>query len=252
MQGTPLTAGGGLSGPIPISPAQLMPRSWPPSQGTSLSQSAGQVTRRTRGQRGWLVAGIASLCVLAGVGGYAISQVSRGDQTHAERHVDAPAPPAPVAAEVAPAATAPATPAAAEPAVPAPAASAPVAAAPGTVPPASAPAADVPWKPGPTEKTLIDPAPVGKPAAEDGPGPAVATKTAPAPSSPGPAAAEPAPDTAAPRQAVARPATAKPTSAKPASAKPAPAKPASTASPPTSATRSAKHKESDGLFDSRH
>ncbi|HEY6173934.1 MAG TPA: serine/threonine-protein kinase, partial [Kofleriaceae bacterium] len=73
MQGSPFTAGGGLATPIPISPAQLTPRSWPPSQGTtSVSQGAGQVTVRTRSARGWLIASVAALCVLAGGGGYAI------------------------------------------------------------------------------------------------------------------------------------------------------------------------------------
>jgi hypothetical protein len=90
--GSPLTAGGGLTTPIPISPAQLTPRSWPPSQGTSLSRSAGQVTHQTHGSRGWLIAGVAFLCVAAGGGGYAISQLSRGDAGSREPHVLAPAP----------------------------------------------------------------------------------------------------------------------------------------------------------------
>src|SRR5262249_32348001 len=77
MQGSPLAAGGGLAAPIPISPAQLTPRSWPPSQSTSVSQGAGQVTYRTRANRGWLIASVAGLCVLAGGGGYAVSQMSR-------------------------------------------------------------------------------------------------------------------------------------------------------------------------------
>jgi serine/threonine-protein kinase len=92
MQGSPLTAGGELSTPIPISPAQLTPRSWPPSQGASLSQGAGQVTVRTRRNRRWLVAGVASLCVMAGIGGYAVSQLSRSDSTRHEPHVQAPPP----------------------------------------------------------------------------------------------------------------------------------------------------------------
>src|SRR4051812_41227498 len=77
--GLPLSVGGGgggLATPIPISPAQLTPRSWPPSHGTSVSRGAGQVTYRGRGTRGWLVAGVATLCVAAGGGGYAISQLS--------------------------------------------------------------------------------------------------------------------------------------------------------------------------------
>jgi len=118
MQGSPLTAGGGLATPIPIHPAQLTPRSWPPSQATSLSQGAGQVTLRTRSNRGWLIAGVTSLCVVAGAGGYAISQLSKSDNTRQEPHVQAPQaalqptpePPAPTPAETTP------TPAAATPA----------------------------------------------------------------------------------------------------------------------------------------
>jgi DedD protein len=90
MQGTPLSSGGGLTAPMPISPAQLTPRSWPPSQHTSLSQGAGQVTYRTRGNRGLLIAGVASLCILAGVGGYAISQATKPRNARTEPHVDAP------------------------------------------------------------------------------------------------------------------------------------------------------------------
>src|SRR5262249_5573830 len=92
VQGSPLAAGGGLSAPIPISPAQLTPRSWPPSQGTSVSQGAGQVTYRTRGGRGWLIAGVAGLCVLAGGGGYAVSQLSRTEHDTGGTHVLLPLP----------------------------------------------------------------------------------------------------------------------------------------------------------------
>jgi hypothetical protein len=272
MQGSPLAAGGGLSTPIPISPAQLTPRSWPPSQGTSLSQGAGQVTLRTRGKRGLLVAGIASLCALAGVGGYAISQASRSEQARTDRHVDAPPPqaalqPSPAPVETAPAETAPAAsaPAASAPATPvfekahAHAASPPppAPAAPATAPAASAPATDVPvtWKPSSTMPTIVDPpgpprppAPPGppavapKPAAANDPRPAVATKPASAATKPAPSA-----DTAKP--AVAKPAVVKPAVAP--AVRPAPA--ADTPRPATKpATRPTKPKKSDGLFDSRH
>jgi serine/threonine-protein kinase len=97
MQTSPLTAGGGLPTPIPISPAQLTPRSWPPSsQSTSLSHGAGQVTLRARGNRSLLIAGIASLCVLAGVGGYAISQLSRSGSPAIESHAQPAASPSTV------------------------------------------------------------------------------------------------------------------------------------------------------------
>ncbi|MBC7975055.1 MAG: serine/threonine protein kinase, partial [Myxococcales bacterium] len=91
MQGSPLTAGGGLSTPVPISPAQLTPRSWPPTQGTSLSQGAGQMTVQTRSNRSLVIAGVTSLCILAGVGGYAVSQASKPSTTRNEPHVQAPA-----------------------------------------------------------------------------------------------------------------------------------------------------------------
>ena len=90
-QGSPFTSGGGLAPPTPLSPAQLTPHSWPQSQGSSLSQGAGQVTVGARSNRGLLIAGIVSLCVVAGVGGYAISQASRGDRSHDGPHVMAPA-----------------------------------------------------------------------------------------------------------------------------------------------------------------
>ena len=64
MQGSPFTAGGGLATPIPISPAQLTPRSWPPSQGTSVSRSAGSFSMqrittspRPGGSGTWIGAG---------------------------------------------------------------------------------------------------------------------------------------------------------------------------------------------------
>jgi serine/threonine-protein kinase len=115
--------GGSLATPIPLSPAQLTPRSWPPSQGSSLSQGAGQAhththTVRTRTSRGLLIAGVASLCVLAGVGGYAISQMSRTDdgRAHAQPPPQTSPVPAAPAGETPPpaAARAPSEPAAAD------------------------------------------------------------------------------------------------------------------------------------------
>jgi serine/threonine-protein kinase len=268
MQGSPLAAGGGLSTPIPISPAQLTPRSWPPSQGTSLSQGAGQVTLRTRGMRGWLVAGVASLCALAGVGGYAISQASRAEQARTERHVDAPDPQGALQPSAAPVETAPAE----NPPPP------PPPAAPATAPAASAPATDVPvtWKPSSTMPTIVDSPPPGppppgppppgpppsgpppsgppavapKPTVADDPRPAVATKPASAATKPAPSADAAKPDVAKP--AVAKPAVAKPAVVKPAvvpATRPATDTPKPVAKP---ATRPPKPKKSDSLFDSRH
>nr|MBA3501274.1 serine/threonine protein kinase [Deltaproteobacteria bacterium] len=96
MQGSPLTASGGRSSPIPIQPAQLTPRSWPPtSNGSSLSQGKGQVTHRVRSGRGWLIAGVAALVMLAGAGGFAASQMMGNDAP-----VPAASPPAPPPASV--------------------------------------------------------------------------------------------------------------------------------------------------------
>jgi len=168
--GSPLTAGGGLATPIPISPAQLTPRSWPPSQGTSVSRGAGQVTYQTHGNRGWLIAGVAFLCVAAGGGGYAISQLSRGGGGDGPRepHVLAPlprpepavtAPPSgnPAAAPVDP----PAPPA---PSPPATAADGKPAAAPADGKPAAAPADGKPAAAPADGKPAAAPAD-GKPAA---------------------------------------------------------------------------------------
>jgi serine/threonine protein kinase len=149
--GSPLTAGGGLATPIPISPAQLTPRSWPPSQGTSVSRGTGQVTYQSHGNRGWLIAGVAFLCVAAGGGGYAISQLSRGSGGDGPRepHVMAP-PPRPEPAATAPApgnpAAAPVDPPAPPAAAPAPVAAPTPAAAPAPAPPATA-AANAPAAP---------------------------------------------------------------------------------------------------------
>jgi len=231
MQGSPLTAGGGLATPIPLSPAQLTPRGWPPSQATSLSQGAGQVTVRTRGGRGWLIAGVAGLCVLAGGGGYAISQMSRSGGMRNEPHVRAPLPQA--AAQPTPPAPEAPPPAPEAPPVP----QAPPAAVPATppaVPPA--PAADVPptWKPTSPTPTIVEHPAVAPPE----PKPAVA----PPPPEAKPAVAPPEPEPK-PRPAVTRLAP------KPAVTKPAPeSKPAV----PKPAAKPAKPKKPDDLFDSRH
>ncbi len=246
MQGSPLTAGGGLSTPIPLSPAQLTPHSWAPSsQATSLSHGAGQVTVRTRGNRGLLVAGIAVLCVIAGAGGYAVSQMSRSDSTHSETtthdgpHVMAPS----AAAQPASPAPTEAEHAAAEPtaAKPAPAAAEPTAAKP--APAAAEPASDTatPWKAAATTPTIVE-----HPAAT--PTPTVITPPA---AESKPAATKPA---AEPKPAVTKPATEpKPAAAepKPAATKPAVTKPVT--EPKPAVTKPAtKPKKGDDLFDTRH
>jgi hypothetical protein len=85
----PHEAGGGLATPIPISPAQLTPRSWPPT-GSSVSGGAGQVTYKTRSGRGWIIAGIAVLVVAAGAGGFVANEMMKSDGRRAEPHISAP------------------------------------------------------------------------------------------------------------------------------------------------------------------
>lgn len=96
-QALPLTASGGLTAQPPLSPAQLTPRSWPPTHQSSVSHGAGQVTHQTRGGRGWMIFGIAAMCILAGAGGFLANEMlgSKSDAAPAnEPHVMAP-PPAP-------------------------------------------------------------------------------------------------------------------------------------------------------------
>ncbi|MCV4809698.1 hypothetical protein OFB93_31990, partial [Escherichia coli] len=58
--------GNGLS----LTPPALTPKSWNNTHGSSLSAGVGQMgTRQVRGSRGLVIAGVATLCVLAGVGG---------------------------------------------------------------------------------------------------------------------------------------------------------------------------------------
>jgi serine/threonine-protein kinase len=242
--GSPLSGGGGLATPIPISPAQLTPRSWPPSQGTSVSRGAGQVTYQSRGNRAWLIAGVASLCVAAGGGGYAVSQLSRGGgDGPREPHVMAPSPrpePAAPSASATPA-TAPADPPAPPAAPPAPPAAAPppaVAPTPVAAPPAAAQAkpaaAPGDGKPADARPATADPA-GGKPAGKliDGKHPS------------GPRPAGPPPD-ARPVKPAGKPADARPAD------KPADAKPTKPTKPADAKPTKSKPRSDDDLFNTRH
>ena len=166
QQGSPLAAGGGLTAPVPLSPAQLTPRSWPPSS-TSLSQGHGQVTLRTKGSRGWMIAGAMSLVILAAAGGYIASSL-RGRSTAEEApppsssegptvHMPATAAPAaataPAAAPAAPSVAAPA------PTVPAPTVATPTVATP-TV---AAPTVATPTVPAPPSAAATSPTPTPTP-----------------------------------------------------------------------------------------
>ena len=92
--GSPLSAGGGRLTPGPISPAQLTPQSPSPSS-TGLSHGRGQVTSKVRSGRGWLIAGVTTLCIAAGAGGYVASEMRQGE-AHDGTHVSAPPATAPV------------------------------------------------------------------------------------------------------------------------------------------------------------
>jgi serine/threonine protein kinase len=78
-------AGMGLT-PVP----QLTPKSWNATNGSSLNAGAGQVgTRVVRGGgRGLIIAGVASLCIAAGVGGFVIASSMKkgGGDTKAAAH----------------------------------------------------------------------------------------------------------------------------------------------------------------------
>jgi eukaryotic-like serine/threonine-protein kinase len=100
IQGLPVAAGGGLSTPAPhtptpLSPAQLTPVSWPPSP--TSTHGRGQVTYRTRGSRGWIIAGAATLCILAGSIGFLISSyaMDKKKPEAAAATTTAPTPPPP-------------------------------------------------------------------------------------------------------------------------------------------------------------
>jgi serine/threonine-protein kinase len=275
MQGTPLMAGGGITAQAPISPVQLTPRSWPPSQHTSLSQGAGQVTYRTRGNRGLLIAGVASLCILAGVGGYAISQATKSGSARNEPHVDAPvmrpASPAAPSAKPGEAPTSAAPPAAAPPTAAPPTAAPPTAAPPAAAPPtASPPTASPPSASPPSASPQSAPPPSAPP-------PPSSPPSAPPPPSSPPSASPPSASPPSGREAITKPqtrddskpvATPKPggetqpadtkpgssTDAKPADAKPGSSTDAKSGAKPTTEPKPArpKPKKSDDLFDTRH
>ncbi len=139
-QGHPMSAGGGLAAPVALSPSQLTPPSWPPSS-TSLSHGRGQVTLKTKGSKGWLIAGALSVATLAAAGGYVARDLRRGKSEErvgatVQMPVSSPVPvPRPVPAPAAPTTAAPTAP----PPLPAPTA-APSVAAPAAAPRVAAPA----------------------------------------------------------------------------------------------------------------
>jgi hypothetical protein len=174
----PLTAGGGLATPVPLSPAQLTPRGWPP---TSVSQGAGQIshgagaTFQVRASRGWIIGGAAAVVLLAGVGGYVVNEVTKSGDAPQRDEVSEQAPAA--AAEPLPT---PDPPSSALMAAPSAAAVAPTPPPAPTLPPAPAPT--LPPPPAPTFPAEEKPAAAGKPAvaAAEKPAAKPATPTVPA------------------------------------------------------------------------
>jgi serine/threonine-protein kinase len=98
MQGLPVTAGGGLATPMPLQPAALAQRGWPAPHNSpsSVTHGSGQMTFQTRGGRGLMIAGVALVVIVAGIGGYAASNWLKGSSSSPERrdepYVQAPPP----------------------------------------------------------------------------------------------------------------------------------------------------------------
>jgi hypothetical protein len=64
----------GTAGGLSLTPPNLTPKSWSRTGGSSLSGSAGQFgTKVIRGGRGLVIGGVATLCVLAGIGGFFVA-----------------------------------------------------------------------------------------------------------------------------------------------------------------------------------
>ena len=84
--GIPLAGVSDLATPVPIAPAQMPSYS---TAGSSLSHGRGQATAVTKGGRGWMVAGITALVIIAGAGGFFASRMTKSEATPA-----ATAPPA--------------------------------------------------------------------------------------------------------------------------------------------------------------
>ena len=82
-------SGGGLT----LSPPALTPKSWNKTGGSSLSGGAGQMgTRVVRGGRGMVIAGVATLCVLAGIGGFFIASSMKSEPRSAAQDQEPAAP----------------------------------------------------------------------------------------------------------------------------------------------------------------
>jgi len=93
---SPRTSQAGLAlntnGGLPMTPPALTPKSWSKTDASSLSGGAGQIgTKVVHGRhRGLVIAGVASLCILAGVGGFFVAS-SMKQSAKAEAKVEQPA-----------------------------------------------------------------------------------------------------------------------------------------------------------------
>jgi len=213
----PLTAGGALATPVPLSPAQLTPRGWSP---TSVSHGAGQVTFQVRGARGWIIGGAAAVVLLAGVGGYVVNEVTK----------DGDAPQRDEASEQAPVGASEPLP------TPDPPASVLMAAPSSAVPPPPPAASTLPPTPAPT----LPPTPAPTFPVEDKPAVAAAEKPAAKPATSAVPAARPATPVARPATPVTRPVV---------RVEPKPRPVTRPATRPATRPNGAK---SDDIFDSRH
>ncbi len=89
---------GSAPGGLMMPPPALTPKSWSQTNGSSLSGGAGQVgTKVVRRGRGLVIAGVATMCILAGVGGFVIaSSMSKSTPSAAKQenvqHVPMPSP----------------------------------------------------------------------------------------------------------------------------------------------------------------
>jgi serine/threonine-protein kinase len=106
----------GTGNGLALTPPALTPRSWNQTNGSSLSAGAGQMgTKVVRGGRGLLIGGVAALCIIAGVGGFLISNGMKGDAdakasaTPAAETSAKPAEPQPAGTGATPTTTTPAT-----------------------------------------------------------------------------------------------------------------------------------------------
>jgi serine/threonine-protein kinase len=81
---SPATQGG-----LSMTPPALTPKSWSKTNNSSLSGTAGQIgTKVLRSGRGTIIAGVATLVVLAGVGGFFIAGAMRGESKTEANYVE--------------------------------------------------------------------------------------------------------------------------------------------------------------------